>query len=173
MDCVRAGKLENQIVTKTLILMLCGLLGGLGGGCASVAAMNMPGPTNDEAVKVGMHRSEVEGYLGVGPASEYDDEDKVVTRYEYSDGPSGASKVRVLVYVAADIFTVFLSELIFWPIESYATEQVERVATAHFAKNTLVAWNIARGDGEQLSSDKVDDVSASEPSVEETPGMEP
>ena len=92
------------------------------------------------------------------------DHENKVARYEYSDGPPGASKVRIILYVAADIFTAFLSELIFWPIESYATERVERVGTAHYRGTTLVEWSITRGNGELLTYVNSDEAGSDESS---------
>lgn len=37
--------------------------------------------------------------------------------YEFVDGHSSGSKIRVVLYIAGDILTLGLSELLFWPIE--------------------------------------------------------
>jgi hypothetical protein len=73
-------------------------------GCATGVAMSMPGPSKDKDVQVGMHRREVESLLGVGAVSQYDDDGHTSVRYEYSDGPPQATKLRSLIYVGADVF---------------------------------------------------------------------
>ena len=56
------------------------------------------------------------------------------------------------MYVAGDVFTVFLSELIFWPIELYADKQIRRVGTAQYDhENLLVGWEVSRAGGEVLA----------------------
>ncbi len=133
------------------VLILAGTVLATQAGCATYTAIKMPGPTGDENVDVGMHRSDVEGVLGVGPASEYESDGLHTVRYEYSDGPSQWSKLRSVVYVGADVFTLFLSELIFWPTELYATDRIKRVATAEYDdENELVEWKVQRRGGETL-----------------------
>jgi hypothetical protein len=127
------------------ILVLCS-------GCATYVAVNMPGPAKDNEVAVGMHRQDVERTLGVGSSSQYDNSGLTTVRYEYADGPPQGSKTRAIVYVAGDVFTVFLSELIFWPIELYADKQIQRVGSAQYDhENLLVAWEVSRASGEVLA----------------------
>jgi len=74
-----------------------------------------------------------------------------MVRFDYGNGPHQASKGRIVLYIAGDIFTLFLSELIFWPIELYAKGRTERVATAYFDQtNHLRMWTVARPGGEIL-----------------------
>lgn len=123
-------------------------------GCAAVTALKMPGPVADEDVRRGMSRSQVETLIGgASPSSEYQQGDIRVAKYDYSDGPPGASKIRVLPYFAGDFFTLFLSEVIFWPIESHAKDRIKRVGTAHYdANGVLEEWQVSRTDGEVLIS---------------------
>jgi hypothetical protein len=122
-------------------------------GCATYTAVKIPGPKSDEKIALGMHRTDVEVLLECGPANEYSDGSNTTARYEYKDGPHEASKGRVVLYLAGDFFTAFLSELIFWPIEAYASKQTERVATAHYDdSNLLVGFSVDRPGGERLVS---------------------
>ncbi len=98
-------------------------------GCASVTALKMAGPTHDDQIRPGAHRSEVESMLRVGSSSEFRQEGNTHVRYEYSDGPHQAWKLRILAYLAGDYFTLFISELVFWPIEMHATERIKRVGS--------------------------------------------
>jgi len=93
---------------------LCLVL-GLMLGCATSVAVSMPGPAEDQQVRVDMSRSDVETVLSQTPTSMFDNKGMTEARYEYSNGPPAWSKLRRLVYVAGDITTLFLSELILWP----------------------------------------------------------
>ncbi len=84
---------KDETMKKRLnMLILAGMVLGMQIGCATWVAVRMPGPVNDEAIEVGMHRGEVEGYLGVAPASQHEDHGKTIARYEYSDGPGGGGE---------------------------------------------------------------------------------
>ena len=134
----------------TALVLLCSLLLS-NSGCATYTALKMPGPANDEQVKLGMHRRDVDTVLGVLPGGTFPENGSTIARYEYADGPHQASKARALVYVAGDVFLLFLSELIFWPIELYAESQIKRVATATYdTENVLTEFTVARTDGELL-----------------------
>lgn len=120
-------------------------------GCATYTAVRIPGPVADETIGIGSHRSDVEVVLKRSPTDVYREGDGTIARYQYQDGPPEASKGRVILYLAGDVFTLFLSELIFWPIEAYASGQTQRIATAHYdPDNVLVAWSVDRGNGERL-----------------------
>ncbi|MGB0620729.1 MAG: hypothetical protein ACPGVZ_14795 [Myxococcota bacterium] len=101
-------------------------------GCASWVALNQPGPTEDELVVVGMHRAEVEALLRTGGSAYDEPNGHTRVRYQYSDGVHQGSKARVLVYLAGDFFTLFLSELIFWPVELAVEQSAERTAEADY-----------------------------------------
>jgi hypothetical protein len=105
----------------------------------------MPGPAKDERLAVDMDRSEVERILHKRPSTLVENHGMVEARYEYADGPPAWSVLRSLVYVAGDVFTFFLSELIFWPIELYADDEIKRVAVAEYSEDDkLAAWSVRR-----------------------------
>lgn len=140
-----------RVPMKWLALIVCGASLATQVGCATYYASRIPGPTNDESIAIGMHRSEVESLLGTSAVSVYDERDGVTARYEYSDGPPQATKGRVIVYIAADLFTAFLSELVFWPIEVYATNRTKRVGSASYdSNNRLAMFTVTRADGEHV-----------------------
>jgi hypothetical protein len=100
--------------------------------------------------------SEVERILHRRPSTLVENDGMVEARYEYADGPPAWSVLRSLVYVAGDVFTFFLSELIFWPIELYAEDEIKRVAVAEYSEDDkLAAWNVRRASsGKTLVSQK-------------------
>ena len=53
--------------------------------------------------------------------------------------------------MAGDVFTLFLSELIFWPIEAYAKSRTKRIGTAYYgSSNRILSWSVSRPGGEEL-----------------------
>jgi len=55
--------------------------------------------------------------------------------YEYVNGSDGASKIRILLYVAGDLFTLCLSELIFWPAELALGQGTDERAVAIYGQD--------------------------------------
>lgn len=137
---------------RSFLTFLCTLFAlSAGSGCATYTAVKIPGPVRDETIALGVHRKDVEVVLQSAPVNEYHDGGGTTARYQYKDGPHEASKGRVVLYIAGDVFTLFLSELVFWPIEAYASKQTQRIATAHYDEsNMLVGWSIDRPGGERL-----------------------
>src|SRR5262245_34956431 len=117
-------------------------------GCATYTAVTIPGDVPDDRVQVGMHRAEVEGLVGGTKTSEFTDVTGTTVQYAYIDGVHQASKARVIIYLAGDFFTLFLSELVFWPIEAYAKNQMKRLGTAYYdTTNRILDWVVSRPGG--------------------------
>lgn len=138
----------HRIIGSIALLAALGLSST---GCATYTAVKIPGPVADESIQLGQHRSEVEATLRAPIMNEYKDGGITTARYQYKDGPHQASKGRVVLYIAGDVFTAFLSELIFWPIEAYASKQTDRIATAQYdSDNKLVGFAVDRSTNERL-----------------------
>ena len=88
------------------------------GGCSVYQAVYAPTPIEYKQVKLGATRTEARSYLGFPKMTDQKNNQKTDS-FEFIDGYNAASKVRIVLYLAGDIFTVGLSELIFWPIEAY------------------------------------------------------
>ena len=58
--------------------------------------------------------------------------------FEFIDGNHGASKLRVIPYVAADIFTLGLAELILWPMELAVLQGSEGRAVVTYSQDHRV-----------------------------------
>lgn len=111
-------------------------------GCAAGYSLSLPGPIHDENVTVGMHRQEVDALLSTkGGTVSNPAEEVTVVHYRFVDGPHQATKLRALVYLAGDVFTLFLSEIIFWPIEIAVKNGAQSGAEAHYDnQNRLTAF---------------------------------
>jgi len=158
MTRVQTTPIQHIRIGRTALLTLVAILYAAQAGCATYVAVTMPGPADDELIEPGMSQNEVETLLETGPESDYASGDITTVRYEYSDGPHQASKVRALVYIAGDVFTLFLTEIVFWPIELYASSEIERVATAEYDDDfTLHEWRVTEGDGDLVEVSYLDE----------------
>ena len=98
------------------ILTLCLFL-FISNACSISRALNQPPPADLQGLGVGTSRLEVIQRLGAPMFSETDAEGKKQDSFEFQSGMHGASKSRVIFYLAGDIFTLGLAEFIFWPLE--------------------------------------------------------
>lgn len=85
-------------------------------GCSIYSAAHAPKPVNFREVRVGQERTDVFTTLGLPRMTETTAENRK-DYHEFTDGYHQAWKGRMLVYLAGDIFTIGLSEIIFWPLE--------------------------------------------------------
>lgn len=85
-------------------------------GCSIYSAAHAPGPVNYRDVRVGTDRSGVFTTFGMPRMSEITADERK-DYFEFTDGYHQAWKGRILVYLAGDIFTIGLSEIVFWPLE--------------------------------------------------------
>lgn len=85
-------------------------------GCSIYKAATAPTPIALENVKNGASRITIVGTLGIPKMSETNGDSKIDV-YEFVNGSHEATKARIALYIAGDLFTTFLAELIFWPME--------------------------------------------------------
>ena len=105
-------KWRNTLVILTLCLFLF-----VHNACSISRAANQPPPADLQGLGVGTSRLEVIQRLDAPKFSETDAEGKKQEAYEFQSGMHGASKLRIIFYLAGDIVTLGLAEFIFWPIE--------------------------------------------------------
>ena len=65
---------------------------------------------------MGTNRINVVGALGVPKSTETKNEQRIDV-HEFVNGSPVESKGRILLYIAGDLFTFGLAELLFWPLE--------------------------------------------------------
>ena len=85
-------------------------------GCSVYCALTEPGPVDVDSVHVGSKETEVRAIFGNPKTTDEHGKDTIES-YEFVDGLPGWSKTRAVGYVAGDLFTVCLAEVIFWPAE--------------------------------------------------------
>ena len=90
-------------------------------GCAAVMASRQPDKRNTSVLSPGTPRGFVVAELGTPVLSETRDGNKVDT-FTFKQGYSTTTKVlRAMFHIAADVFTLFLWEIIGMPIEMVAS----------------------------------------------------
>jgi hypothetical protein len=109
---LRVTFLKLNLIFSSLIIIT---------SCSVYTAMNAPDPVNYKDIKLGEDRMNVISVLGTPKASE-STQTSTLDSFEFIDGNSGGYKVRVLPYLAADVFTIGLAEIILWPLEKFALE---------------------------------------------------
>lgn len=85
-------------------------------GCSIYKAATAPSPVGTDTLRVGMPRSHIMSVLGYPRSNEVVNGERT-EMYEYVNGSEEGSKLRILLYIAGDFFTLCLTELIFWPAE--------------------------------------------------------
>lgn len=126
-------------------------------GCAQFKAMDQPKPFKPTATTVGAKRVNVAGELG-SPVNSEESNGHLVETYKYVDGggknTTGSKVVRVVLYTAGDLFTIFLDQLITWPAESVAFAGTDHVVTIEYEKGDDGFWRIKSFTDEEQSGKK-------------------
>ena len=106
-------------------------------GCAQRTALGQPSPLDRDALQPGIGRPVVAGILGEAQTEDRPDEGRLIESYTYVDGGTAnawwSKTGRVLVYTAGDVFTLFLSQVIWMPLE-LAFEGKEYIATVDYER---------------------------------------
>ena len=86
-------------------------------GCSIYKAATAPPSVSVDSVKVGSSRAQAMAVFGLPRSTEVGQMNERTDVFEFVDGNSEASKFRIVPYIAADLFTIGLAELILWPTE--------------------------------------------------------
>ena len=126
----------------TILLSFC-VVGGT--GCAQTMAACKPGPLDRSVLEVGANRGEVRAVLGSGRGRLKKGSVTRTETYDYTDGGKknavGSKVARIVLYTAADFFTVFLSQVLFMPIET-ALEGTRYRARVDYQLYTDGTWRV-------------------------------
>ena len=119
-------------------------------GCSVYKAATQPGPADLSGLGIGTPRTQVIMELGPPKMSESDAQGKKTDVYEFVSGLHQGSKARIILYLAADVFTLTLAELILWPMELTVMEKAVCMAHATYDKDQHVeTWVVKQKDGVQ------------------------
>ena len=87
-------------------------------GCAAVLAAKQPEYVDTSVLHVGAPRPQIVATFGLPLMSEKDKDGNLVETYQFKQGYKTEVKVlRVMFHIAADVFTLFLWEILGMPLE--------------------------------------------------------
>jgi hypothetical protein len=113
-----------------------------GSGCAQVMAYRQPAPIDRDLLIAGADRGSVIGALGPPVVTEESGENLSDT-YSYTDGgkvnATGWKAVRILLYTAGDVFTLFLDQVLWMPAE-LLMNGTKYTATVDYERNGSRRW---------------------------------
>jgi hypothetical protein len=128
---MRAASLQRVVALLIAVLFLCS-------GCAQFMASNAPKDLHtDRAFQYDVQRAVVIGTLGAPVTTDSDIEGQLSDVYKYTDGRTAnawaGKSLRILAYTVGDLFTLFLSQVIWMPLE-LAISGKEYTASVDFTR---------------------------------------
>lgn len=172
-----SGKVANQMKTthnkgdrfpvkKALYVVLAFALALP--GCSIYKAATAPPPIALENVKSGASRITIVGTLGVPKMSETQGDSKIDV-YEFVSGSHQATKARIALYIAGDLFTSFLTELVFWPLELGLGQGTHGRAVVTYGMDDIAqSVLLAKADGSPWATGSVESEQISTPVLPKT-----
>jgi len=116
-------------------------------GCSIYKAATAAPPVAVENVKIGSNRPAVLSVFGV-PKSTESMEGERTEIFEFTSGLHEASKARIVLYIAGDVFTLGLAELIFCPMELAVLDGSQGRAVVTYGQGNIVKLiNVTKKDG--------------------------
>lgn len=123
-------------------------------GCSIYKAATAPLPLPMEDIKVGQNRNLIISILGTPQSTEKLD-DQITDVHEFVDGYRAETKARFLLYIAGDVFTLGLAELLFWPMElAFLQGDEGRAVLTYGPDNIAKTVVLTKKRGVPLESDK-------------------
>ena len=112
-------------------------------GCSVYKVLNQPGPADLSGIGVGTPRTILISRLGAPKLVDTSSDGHKQDIFEFQSGMHQASKVRAVFYVAADVFTLTLAEIILWPMEMTALNSATCTGIATYDdKYKVESWMI-------------------------------
>lgn len=128
-------------------------------GCSIYKAATAPPPIALENVKTGASRITIVGTLGVPKLSETRGDSKIDV-HEFVNGSHEGTKTRIAIYIAGDLFTIGLAELVFWPMElEFGQGTAGRAVVTYGMDDIAKSVLLAKADGTPwvLESNKIEE----------------
>lgn len=112
-------------------------------GCSIYKASTQPGPADLSGIGIGTPRQSVIAKLGAPKMVDSDSGGHKQDIFEFQSGMHQASKSRVILYLAADVFTATLAELVLWPMEMTVLESATCTGIATYdSKLKVESWQV-------------------------------
>ena len=124
-------------------------------GCSIYKAATAPPPVAVDNVKVGSTRAEAMSVFGMPKNSDFTQSNERTDVYEFIDGNSDATKLRIIPYIGADFFTLGLAELVLWPMEVALLQGSEgRAVVTYDQDNKAKTVTVTKRDGTPWQTQK-------------------
>lgn len=137
--------MKIQIACAVAIILLTN------SACSVYKAATQPPPADLTGLNIGTPREEVIGRLGVPSLSETNPAGKKQDLFKFVSGFHQGSKVRIIPYIAADIFTIGLAEPILWAAELTILERATCIAKVTYNEaGKLETWKVYEKTGVQV-----------------------
>ena len=137
-----------------IFLLPLALIAPLIEGCSVAKVVTQPGPADLKGIGIGTSRMDMISRLGPPRAIDTDKHGNKMDMFEFQSGAHQASKARAIPYLAADVFTLGLAELILWPIEMTAFEATTCHGMATYnAQQKVIAWQATTKAGQSSVQD--------------------
>lgn len=137
-------------MNRVVSLMVLIVFGFSQMACSVYKAASQPGPADLQGIGVGTPRTILISKVGAPKFSDTDSQGKKEDMFEFESGMNQASKARVILYMAADVFTLCLAEVILWPLEMTVMERAKCNAVATYdGQQKVETWNVSQKDGVQ------------------------
>ena len=112
-------------------------------GCSVFQAANQPGPADLAGIGIGTPRQEIISRIGAPKMIDTDSKGHKQDYFEIVSGLHQATKSRIILYLAADVFTLTLAELVLWPLELTAMKEATCNGVATYdADQKVISWNV-------------------------------
>jgi hypothetical protein len=132
---------------RLLAVIVCSALAC---GCSIYEAAKAPSSTDYKRVQLNATRLETISSLGLPKITDIKDNKKVDT-FQFVDGLHPASKSRIVLYVAGDLFSLGLAEFIFWPLEMLFFDGKKCTGTVSYnANDCVISYNLLDSRGATL-----------------------
>lgn len=117
-------------------------------GCSVSEALTQAPPANLQGIGSGTPRQIVISQIGAPKLTDTTKNGNKQDFFEFQSGMHEASKLRAILYLAGDVFTIGLAELIFWPLELTALKESTCTATATYDNDLKIEnWSVAKKSG--------------------------
>lgn len=117
-------------------------------GCSAYQAISQPGSVDTSSIGIGTPRQEIISKLGTPKMIDTNQQGQKTDMFEFVSGANQATKARAILYVAADLFTLFASEIITWPLELTVFDAAKCTGLAVYDdKLKIKSWSLSDKNG--------------------------
>lgn len=112
-------------------------------GCSVYQATTQPGPADLSGISIGTERQFIISKLGAPKLAETNANGLKEDMFEFQSGMHQGAKARVILYLAADVFTLALAEVVLWPLELTLMEAATCVGMATYSADMkALSWYV-------------------------------